>query len=317
MLNLFNFRRKKRLRKVFLGSGSYFILIPSYYLVEHDDNELTILIYPKGTECITLRFDVLSLESKDNIQGKNGFDYVLDSSDMEKKEISIVNELAISYYETKSTEENTLLIMKFWEIGPKDETLIIVSATILDSEKNEKRVIKLLELLPDIFKSIQPSETENTISMPWGVLNYSTMHNVEGNNYKFFELNNIDKQFLNDWVKNGLNIIKYYDSVSNPEIVSIDKLDFIYKNWIIDKGTERFNNESIINGLAIIFGELLIKEFNLKWYKVIDNYGETFVVRSKNNIVAFPLSSIKQRIQTDETAFFSSIYYLLKHKIIG
>jgi hypothetical protein len=88
-----------------LGSGSYFICIPNHYLTERDEKEGTILIYPKGSECITLRFDVLSFKSKNGAPDKTGFDYVLDDSKRKNKEIIIENELAISYSENKAIED--------------------------------------------------------------------------------------------------------------------------------------------------------------------------------------------------------------------
>ncbi len=150
----------KDLRDVFFGNGLYSIKIPKQYIEEHN-KEGTVMIYPKGSECITLRFDILSFNPENvNIELKTGYGFVVNNANEGNKQLYYVNDLAITFSESTVVDEGIKLIMKFWEIGPKDNKMIIMSATILETKQNDEKVKKLLALIPDLIKSIEPVKTD-------------------------------------------------------------------------------------------------------------------------------------------------------------
>ena len=111
---LFRSKSDKNLQDVFLGVGSYTLKVSKQYVIQIDEKEGTVMIYPKGSECITLRIDVLSFNPKDeSIEPTTGYDYVLSDTDHKNKKLYIENEMAISYYENKTVENGINLIMKF------------------------------------------------------------------------------------------------------------------------------------------------------------------------------------------------------------
>lgn len=315
IFGLFNSKSDKNLQDIFLGSGSYTLKVSKKYLTERDEKEGTVMIYPKGSECITLRIDLLSFNPKDeSVELTTGYDYVGQNSENKSNELFFVNDMAIAFSEKKTVENGTNLIMKFWEIGPKDNKLIIMSATILEKKQYDKRVKALLDSIPDIIKGIEPTEKYNSIETSSGIISFTTIKQ-EPIDQKIVQLNENDKEFINTWIKNGKNIILYYKPKLLQSDLTIKLLDFVFDDWLNDKNKERFSPDSIANGLGVVFGELLSKELSMKWVKVIDEYGEDYGIRSHDNFTSFPISSVYKRIESGESGFFSDLFEMLKHTI--
>ena len=315
MFGLFRSKSDKNLQDVFLGVGSYTLKLSKQYVIQIVEKEGTVMIYPKGSECITLRIDVLSFNPKnESIQHTTGYDYVLSDTDINNKKLYIENEMAISYYEKKTVGNGTNLIMKFWEIGLNDNRLIIMSGTILEEMQNDKRVKKLLASIPGIINSIEPTEKRISLETSSGKINYTTTKQ-EPINQKITQLNEDDKKFINTWIINSKNIILYYEPNLQQSDLTFKLLDSVFNGWLNDKNNERFNSDSIANGLGVAFGELLSKELTMEWVKVNDEYGEEYGVRSQNNFTSFPISSVYKRIDSGESGFFSDIFEMLKHSI--
>ena len=304
----------KEFQDVFLGSGSYSIKISKQYLTEQDE-EGTVLIYPKGSECITLRFDILSFNPKDeSVEPTTGYDFVVRNANKKNKKLYYKNDLAIAFSESTSVENETNLIMKFWEIGPKDNRTIIMSATILETKQNDKRVKKLLASIPDLIKSIEPAETHDSVETSSGVVNYTTTRQ-DPIDQKITELDNNDKEFIKNWLENGKNIILYYNPDFKQSDLSFELLDATFATWINSTQDDKFSSDSIANGLGVVFGELLSEKLNMDWVKVIDQYGEDYGLRTLDNFTSFPISCVYKRIDSEEIGFFTNIYEMLKHTI--
>lgn len=305
----------KELQDIFLGSGSYSIKISKQYLTERDDKEGTVLIYPKGLECITLRIDILSFNPKDDsVEPTTGFDFVERNAKEKNMQLYYENDLAIAFSESTSVENGTNLIMKFWEIGPKDNRTIIMSATILEKKQNDKRVKKLLASIPDLIKSIEPTEIHDSVATSSGVVNYTTTRQ-EPIDQKITELDENDKKFIKTWLENGKNIILYYNPEFKHSDLTFELLDSTFAGWINSAQDDKFSSDSIANGLGVVYGELLSEKLNMDWVKVIDQYGEDYGLRTFDNFTSFPISSVYKRIDSEETGFFTNIYEMLKHTI--
>ncbi|MCW3786298.1 DUF3806 domain-containing protein [Plebeiibacterium sediminum] len=316
---IFGFNRcksDKEFQDVFLGSGSYFIRISKQYLTEEDEDG-TVLLYPKGSECITLRFDILIFEPKDNnVKPITGYDFVVRNADKKDTKLYFENDFAIAFKESTSIENGTNLIMKFWEIGLQDNRTIIMSATILEKKQKDKRVKKLLASIPDLIKSIEPAKIQGSVETSSGIVNYTTTRQ-EPIDQKITLLNDSDKEFIKNWLKNGKNIIQYYnpDYNQNQNDLTLELLDSTFATWINSTQDDKFSSDSIANGLGVVYGDLLSKELNMTWVKVIDQYGEDYGVRALDNFTSFPISSVYKRIDSEEIGFFTNIYEMLKHTI--
>ncbi len=131
------------------------------------------MIYPKGAECINLRFDVVSFEPKEKNAGlTSGYDWVIRSSREKNEKLEFINDKAVSLEEKTTVEVGTDLIMKYWTIGPHDNRVIVMSATIIKSNEN---MAITAEILDSAFgqwmnNDSQSKETVENVSNGLGVL---------------------------------------------------------------------------------------------------------------------------------------------------
>lgn len=300
---------------VYLASDSYFIKVSNEYEVEKDADEGTILIYPKGEETITLRIDTLSYTAKDeNSQIITGYDYILLKEKGDNQSIYFEDNLAVAFHEISTQENGTPLEMKFWRIGTQDSLMVFLSATVLKEKKNSREVKNLLSEIPDIIRSLKKTSSEHSIQTPSGTLNYH-MNKVPSIGMSVQNLASDDRKFIETWFINGYNIIRYYLPEINLEDVSYKILDSTFEEWLRDRNQERFNQDSIANGLGVVFGNMLSKELEMVWAKVNDEFGEDYCIRSIENYTAYPISSVYKRIESQDTGFFMNIYEMIKHMI--
>ena len=307
-------RRTNNKKEVFIGAGTYSVVIPPNYITERDEKEGTVLVYPKGSECITLRFDVLSYQAEDGEEVDLGYNVVMNEAREKEDKLTFINEKAVAFREDKANDQGVDLVMKYWTVGPRDSRIILMSATILEELKHDKRVTTLLNHIPCILKSIEPTEKHDALNTIHGEVQYVTK-TLETHQQEFKAINKDDKQFINQWIENGKNIIKYYHPRIDDLEISIDLLDKVFEKWLYDHSEEKFNDESIARGLGIWFGQLLSVELGMKWVKVIDEYGEDFAVRHKNETTSYPLSTVLKRIEQKETGFFYQVYEITRYTI--
>lgn len=317
------FKRKsdKEFQDVFFGDNAYSLKISKHYKTEEDDQGM-VLIFPKGSECITLRIDVLSYVPKDEHSAHTGYDGVIQKTNPDEKNLYFENDLAIAFSESTSIEDGTDIILKLWEIGPKSYHVIIMTATILAQKQHDKRVKKLLAAIPEIIQSITPTEKHHHIATSSGTVNYTmqTQHPQARGEQQIRELNDTEQQFTETWFEHGNNIIRYYQSSYESSDLTFELLDTVFSEWINDIHDEKFDDESIANGLGVVYGMLLSKQLHMKWVKVNDKYGENFAITLANtplyqNLTTFPIAAVYKRIETGETGFFANIYEVLKHRI--
>ena len=312
ILGLFNFGSGNKLQDVYLGSGSYFLRVSDKYLTERDEADGTVIIYPEGPECITLRISILTFQSKDDeAASTTGYNFVVQNAEQENRELYFENNMAVAFHQSHTVDKGVPLLMQFWEIGLQDNILILMSATIWEEKQQDKKVKKLLASIPDIIKSIEPTEKHDSIETASGVVNYTTQQTpIE---QEIIELEPEEKDFIQKWNTNGHHIISYFNFDYQPADVSFQLLDSTFIQWLDDENEEKFNPDAIAHGLGIVFGELLAKKLDMKWVKVRDEYGEEFAIRGQDNLMSFPVSSVQKRIETEETGFFNHIFEMLLH----
>jgi hypothetical protein len=93
-------------------------------------------------------------------------------------------------------------------------------------------------------------------------------------------------------------------------------LDKVFISCLVDLDNNLIEEEIIINALGSAFGSYLINNLNGKWMIYEDKQGTDLAVKLDDKIHAFPLSSVYKRIDTRETGFFESIYFVFAKEII-
>ena len=154
-MKLFGQFNKPIKRELSIGAGSHKIVIPSKYEYNYDDNQ-NLLFYPAGEETITIRVTVLSFDAHDE-NPNPGMEFIITSANEKGINYSTLNDKIAIYESSQSAvEQEENLILKFWNYG-SGNSIIIISATILERYKDEPNVKTLLNEMGNIIESIKYS----------------------------------------------------------------------------------------------------------------------------------------------------------------
>ena len=153
-------RTSDSLEEVSLPGEVGTVSIPADFTSEYEDDS-TLLAYPRGPECISLRFTSISFTTNDGSEN-GGIEYVRCKSREENLPLWEYPEKVAVSCEEESMENGTPLLMKYWDVGSKN-TLLIVSATIIRDLQSDRRVRRTLKLMPEIIRSVMITKTHRTV----------------------------------------------------------------------------------------------------------------------------------------------------------
>jgi len=136
------------------------VSIPTDFTTEYEDDS-TLLAYPQGLECISLRFTSISFTKNDGSEN-GGIAHLRRKSKEENIPLQEYPEKVAVSYEKESTQDGTPLLMKYWEVGSKN-TILIVSATVIPDLRSSRRVKRTLKLMPEIIRSVTITKLHRTV----------------------------------------------------------------------------------------------------------------------------------------------------------
>jgi len=85
---------------------------------------------------------------------------------------------------------------------------------------------------------------------------------------------------------------------------TLKQLDRAFEIWINSEIESEFNKSDVIKIVGSAFGEYRMKNLNMRWVKVSDEYGTDFAIRSQvKDIMGFPYSSVLKSIKAKEHTF--------------
>ena len=150
-MKLFSNRQYKTVE---IGGGTHKVSIPSEYLFQYNDKG-TLIFYSPGKETISIRISVISFDTKSKVDNAGYLSVVNDAKSKNLKYQTFhkdFNVLELDPYVT--TEDKTDLIIQVWNIGSKNN-IIIVSSTIIKDLSASRHVKDMKKDLPKILKSIR------------------------------------------------------------------------------------------------------------------------------------------------------------------
>lgn len=142
---------KGQARDLIIGGGSALISVPGHLLF-HTEADGNVLVYPPGDECITLRFSVLTVSSRE-AGGNSMLEFARSEAEVNNWEFKVQGRRGTAYHQEHFEERGSQLVMHFWEIG-EGEALTTVSATILEQKLDDPRVGEVMALVPEILESL-------------------------------------------------------------------------------------------------------------------------------------------------------------------
>lgn len=118
---------------------------------------------------------------------------------------------------------------------------------------------------------------------------------------QIIELDNATVQFLLAYKPGATPSLKAYDEA--------------FRLWLRDKAS-RFSANDVVERLGAYLGNKLVKDFDMEWVQVTDEYGTDLAVRArKYEVISFPMSSVAKRIRNDQYDFMVGVYYAVQDAI--
>ncbi|WP_338846307.1 DUF3806 domain-containing protein [Massilia sp. W12] len=107
-------------------------------------------------------------------------------------------------------------------------------------------------------------------------------------------------------------VTDYVPRASNPKLTDFDKAFYL---WQKEK-SRRYSEQQVIEMIGAYLGNQLVKDFQMEWVVVSDQYGTDYAVRGKQKeVMSFPFASVEKRIQRKEHEFVVGVYQTVKHTL--
>lgn len=104
----------------------------------------------------------------------------------------------------------------------------------------------------------------------------------------------------------------YAGDVSEPTLKDYDRAFAVWQGSESPKHSE----EEVIWILGALLGEKLVSNLEMEWVVVADEYGRDFAVRHvRSEVMAFPFSSVKKRVDDKKHDFLFMIFYTVKDRL--
>ena len=98
---------------------------------------------------------------------------------------------------------------------------------------------------------------------------------------------------------------------------SLALLEKIFVAWLNDQERTKVTAVEISNILGATFGRILTEKLGMEWVTLTDQVElERAVLHRSTKTMAYPVSSIWKRIETQEVDFFRQIFKAVKDTII-
>jgi len=127
-----------------------------------------------------------------------------------------------------------------------------------------------------------------------------------------------DKNWLAQSLQNARIIENQYWKKPIPKETefSPELLDQVFDLWVSDTSKTKEKADMIIISLGAALGQWMADHYNMKWIIVTDSYGTDYALIHKRwNIVAYPLSSVKEGVEENKKKFFGSTAATIQNQV--
>lgn len=179
------------------------------------------------------------------------------------------------------------------------------------------RVLSILTWIPLLLASIGCSHrptngTPVNIETPDGTV---TAHKttVEPVPQQISVVRGEDLQRLQSLAQLGPDFVAaYLPGITNPDLKDYDRA---FRAWQISDSPGH-TSAQVTEILGGYLGNKCVNELELEWVTVTDEFGTEYGVRSKTvEVMAFPFSTVRKRIERNEFDFLYGVYHTIKHTI--
>lgn len=296
-----------------IGGGSALVTIPGTLLIMVDADG-TVLARPPGEECITLRFTVINAKAKDPNSNSPLQQFVREGAEAKGRTATIRGRRAIDHYRESVEDDGTPVTMHYWEIG-EEESLIVVSATVLAERQQGPRVLELLAQMPTIVESIVLRSYRKTISTPIGLAE-ATVTVEDPSPQAIRDFTGEERTWLETRLERARELIDRHGGHEFDDPLDPRELDRVFTHWLQANPEKRVSGDELAEALGAAFGEYCVRVLGMRWVVVTDEYGASRAIRHEaGETMAFPIDSVLKRIESGQTNFLLVIFHGVRERI--
>lgn len=172
-----------------------------------------------------------------------------------------------------------------------------------------RRMLLSMLLIP--FIGTAKSQESKEISTPAGTVSVtSTVVSPVPQQIVPLEAGKLRK--INELDEAAMHFLVAYRPGTTPSLKTYDEA---FRLWQRDE-SPRFSIDDVVVRLGAYLGNRLVKDFDMEWVEVTDEYGIDLAVRSRKfEVMSFPLSSVAKRIKNNEYDFMVGVYYAVQDAI--
>jgi hypothetical protein len=140
-----------------------------------------------------------------------------------------------------------------------------------------------------------------------------TVANIPQN---FINLNHDQVQFIERSLIYADTLINFIFPDKNIQNFTTETLDDLIDIWNTDSMKFKCNRERFVNSIGVAFGQYLVKNYEMKWKIVVDEYGTDYsTILPELKISNFPISSVGKAIDQKRVGSLSAISMITKRDI--
>ncbi len=103
--------------------------------------------------------------------------------------------------------------------------------------------------------------------------------------------------------------------VTDPSLKDYDEA---FRRWqdAVSKGDTDIADSTVIDLFGSILGNLLVSNLDMKWVRVVDQYGTDYAVKGRSTeVFAYPFSTVAKRVDRGEYDFMYNVYYAISQSM--
>jgi hypothetical protein len=170
--------------------------------------------------------------------------------------------------------------------------------------------ILLLVLFCQAVSAHAASSETKTLKLPDGRTVATTSTEVKPQSQKFRSLSVKELGRIEELRKQSEIFVRVYlPNAHNPTLKDYDRA---FRAWQVSK-PRKYTDKEVIEMIGSLLGTACVRELNMEWVEVTDEYGTDFAVRAKKaEVISFPYSVVAKRIESNEYEFVYSVFHAIK-----
>ena len=130
---------------------------------------------------------------------------------------------------------------------------------------------------------------------------------------KVIAVSNAESRQFATWAANASAFLTAYKKPKSEN--ELKQYDEAFKAWQ-DATIKHHSEQDVVNLLGAYLGQRMVHDLDMEWVMVTDQYGQDCAVRHKKlEVLSFPFSTVKKRIEDKEYEFIYGVFHVLKYGI--